>query len=64
MRSQKDAAFAAFDLPMQDFLLMKHHVEVLEFTPEQIRAVQNGGSEAMKMAKDMPPVSRAAAHAF
>ena len=30
MRAQKDAAFAAFDSPVQDFLLMKRHVKVLE----------------------------------
>src|SRR6266436_3179527 len=30
MRAQKAAAFAAFDSPVQDFLLMKRHVKVLE----------------------------------
>ncbi len=39
MRAQKDAAFAAFDLPVQDLLLMKRHVKVLELTPQQINAI-------------------------
>jgi hypothetical protein len=33
MRAQKDAAFAAFDFPEQDFLVMKSHVKVLELAP-------------------------------
>src|SRR5947207_14977610 len=33
MRAQKDAAFTALDLPVQDFLLMKRHVKVLELAP-------------------------------
>ena len=33
MRAQKDTAFAAFDLLVQDFFLMKRHVEVLELAP-------------------------------
>src|SRR4029434_2033155 len=33
MRAQKDAAFAAFDFPEQNFLVIKSHVKVLELTP-------------------------------
>ena len=55
MRAQEDAAFAAFDLAMHDFLAMNRDAKALEVAAQQVNAIQNGRGEAMKMAKDVPP---------
>ena len=39
MRAQKDAAFAAVDFPVKNFLLVKRDLKVLELTFQQINAI-------------------------
>src|SRR6266699_2091669 len=62
MRAEKDAAFAALDLPVQDLLSMKRHVKALELTAQQVKAIQNRRGKTVKMAEEMPPMRCIAAH--
>jgi hypothetical protein len=48
---------------MKYFAIMKFYLEVVKFPGKQINAIEDCSGEAMKMAKDMPPMRRTPADA-
>jgi hypothetical protein len=62
VRAEKETTVTVFHVPMEDLSAADSDIKALELAAQKIDAIENGGSEAMKMAKDIPPMDRPAEH--